>query len=507
MSSILTNTSAMVALQTLKGINASLAKAQDEISTGKTIARAKDNAAVWAISKVMESDVKGFQAISSSLELGDSTVAVASKASETITDLLTDIKQKIVSAQEENVDREKIQAGIDALTGTIKSMVSAAQFSGLNLLQGTDRMEILSSLDRDSAGNVTASHISVNRQDLTVNMGQLGSGGSLLSLIAGDTTPISNAAITTDDGTPSGTAATQTLGADPDTKSYSFDFGGGLTVNFAVGELNATTAAQEIAAKINAANIDGVTATYDNGAGTVSFASTRNFTGASIGMSVDGGAATTVSLAQRARSLSFTNSAVEEGNGFMISLGSGVSATYVASKGDTMEDVVRGLKTAIDSEGNADVATSVTYDNTTGAWQLNIANQSTAASNSFSVNIVANDGKDGGWQVTGGLAGLQGIDVTTDEGARNALTNIESLIRTATEAAATFGAAAGQIESQADFISNLIDSMKAGIGALVDADMEEASARLQALQTQQQLGIQALSIANQQPQTILALFQ
>ena len=47
MSSILTNTSAMVALQTLKGINSSLAKTQDEISTGKTVASAKDNATVW----------------------------------------------------------------------------------------------------------------------------------------------------------------------------------------------------------------------------------------------------------------------------------------------------------------------------------------------------------------------------------------------------------------------------------------------------------------------------
>ena len=58
MSSILTNTSAMVALQTMKGINANLNKTQADISTGKTVATAKDNAAVWAISKVMESDVQ-----------------------------------------------------------------------------------------------------------------------------------------------------------------------------------------------------------------------------------------------------------------------------------------------------------------------------------------------------------------------------------------------------------------------------------------------------------------
>ncbi len=107
MSSILTNNGAMVALQTLKSINADLAKTQSVISTGKEIASAKDNAAVWAISKVMEADVKGFKGISDSLSLGESTVAVARQASETITGLLTDIKGKIVAAQESNVDRTR----------------------------------------------------------------------------------------------------------------------------------------------------------------------------------------------------------------------------------------------------------------------------------------------------------------------------------------------------------------------------------------------------------------
>ncbi|MCK4713416.1 MAG: flagellin, partial [Marinosulfonomonas sp.] len=55
MSSILTNTSAMVALQTLKSINSNLGTIQSEISTGKSISSAKDNSAIWAISKVMES--------------------------------------------------------------------------------------------------------------------------------------------------------------------------------------------------------------------------------------------------------------------------------------------------------------------------------------------------------------------------------------------------------------------------------------------------------------------
>ena len=68
MSSILTNNGAMVALQTLKSINNDLSKTQSIISTGKSVGSAKDNAAIWAISKVMESDVQGFKSIQESLD-------------------------------------------------------------------------------------------------------------------------------------------------------------------------------------------------------------------------------------------------------------------------------------------------------------------------------------------------------------------------------------------------------------------------------------------------------
>ena len=64
-----------------------------------------------------------------------------------------------------------------------------------------------------------------------------------------------------------------------------------------------------------------------------------------------------------------------------------------------------------------------------------------------------------------------------------------------------------RIDTQANFVGKLTDALKAGIGSMVDADMEETSARLQALQVQQQLATQSLSIANQAPQNILSLFR
>ena len=67
MTSVLNNSSSMVALQTLKSINSNLTKTQNDIATGTSVSSAKDNAAVWAISKVMESDIKGFKGIQESL--------------------------------------------------------------------------------------------------------------------------------------------------------------------------------------------------------------------------------------------------------------------------------------------------------------------------------------------------------------------------------------------------------------------------------------------------------
>jgi flagellin len=125
------------------------------------------------------------------------------------------------------------------------------------------------------------------------------------------------------------------------------------------------------------------------------------------------------------------------------------------------------------------------------------------SSSAINIDVAAGTGG----TASGGLFGLDNIDVTTNAGAKAALDNIETLIQNSIDASAAFGSAEGRIETQSGFVSKLMDSLKSGIGALVDADMEEASARLQALQVQQQLATQSLSIANQAPQNILALFR
>ncbi len=400
MSSILTNSSAMVALQTMRSISTNLAKTTADISTGKTVATAKDNAAVWAISKVMESDVQGFKGISDSLALGSSTIAVARQASETITSLLTQVKGKIVAAQESNVDRGKIQTDIVALRNQIDPVVGAAQFNGLNLVDGSQTsIDVLASLDR-SGTSVTASSIPVTAQDLSI--GAYAAKG----VLAGS------------DGV--STAA--------DTAGFAIDAAG-------TGTIVIDDSAAPFAA------------------------------GDSVSLSIGG------------KTANYT-----------------VTAEDVAST--TASDLVAvGLKKAVESLGISGL--TVDYDSGT-AGTLVFTNGGTA---DLSVSAQF---KNAG---SGGLGALSSIDVSNSAGATAALGNIEAMMQTAIDAAASFGSVQTRVDIQKDFVSKLTDSMKAGIGSMVDADMEEASARLQALQVQQQLSTQALSIANQQPQSLLSLFR
>jgi flagellin len=87
------------------------------------------------------------------------------------------------------------------------------------------------------------------------------------------------------------------------------------------------------------------------------------------------------------------------------------------------------------------------------------------------------------------------------------ITGVDAAIDEMTDAATTLGAAKSRIDIQQDFVKSLMDAIDRGVGQLVDADMNEESTRLQALQVKQQLGIQALSIANSSSQSILSLFR
>ncbi|MGF6175420.1 flagellin [Ensifer sp. 4252] len=101
-----------------------------------------------------------------------------------------------------------------------------------------------------------------------------------------------------------------------------------------------------------------------------------------------------------------------------------------------------------------------------------------------------------------------GIDVTAGVASPDAyIASIEDMLSRSTDAAATLGSLQSRVSLQSDFAQNLMDVIDKGVGRLVDADMNEESTRLKALQTQQQLGIQALQIANSNSENVMALFR
>ncbi|WP_375204314.1 flagellin N-terminal helical domain-containing protein [Hyphococcus sp.] len=396
--SLLTNTSAMIALQNLRTVNKGLNMVQEQISTGKKVSTAKDNAAIFAISTVMQSDVKGFEAINQSLNLGSASVGVARGAAEKVSELLVEMKGLIVAAQEDNVDRTKIQTDIGQLRDQIDGIVEAAQFNGLNFLKGADSTDFLASLDRDSSGNVTASTISVDAYSLETTAGA--------AVVGLDTT--------------------------------------GTT---------------------------GVNGAGDSAAALI--ADTNDFE-----IHVDTGA-------------TFT-----EGDVWELRI-DGRKINYTVAAGADHDDVAAGLESAIDAAGITGISVALAGGGAADA-EVIITN-GTGGAVGFEVTVTDGAG--------GGLANLNGLDVSTAAGAAAALVSIEGLIQESVDASAEFGSAQKRIEIQNEFVSELTDSLKTGIGALTDADLEAASARLQSLQVQQQLGIQALSIANAAPNSILGLFR
>ena len=112
---------------------------------------------------------------------------------------------------------------------------------------------------------------------------------------------------------------------------------------------------------------------------------------------------------------------------------------------------------------------------------------------------------------TGGLlAGVMTMALTsvmTQGKIDGFLTTVETALSKLTDGAAALGALSSRIDLQDEYSNKLSNAMEAGISRLVDADMEEESARLSALQTQQQLAVQSLSIANNSSQSLLSLFR
>jgi len=320
MTSIMTNGAAMAALDTLRSINSSMEKTQNNISTGYRVSTSSDNAAYWSIATTMRSDNKALSTVQDALGFAAAKTDTAYTGLNSAIDVVTEIKAKLVAAREPGVDKTKINSELTELKNQLVSISESASFSGQNWLYNDDTtangsVEMVGSFNRKSDG--------------TVSVGVLTFDTSTSTLV--DTNDASAGVLTGD-----------------------------------------------------------VTVTQPAGTGTT-------------------------------------------------------SATYFL----------------------------VNADSSTAASGTEIALSTS----------------------------------TSDDDLDGMISAVETMLSSMTDAAAVIGAANTRIEMQDDFIADLMDVIDKGVGRLVDADMNEESTKLKALQTQQQLGIQALSIANSNSENVLALFR
>lgn len=173
--SVHTNNSALLALQSLNKTNDRLTEVQSRINTGLKVQGAKDNASVWAIAQGQRADTGALAAVQMSLDRATSIADVALAAGETISDMLNELKEKVVAANDESLDtqsRAALNSDYQAILRSIQQATDNAEFDGANILNGTltNGIRFLANADADSFITLTA-------KDLTL-------GGSILEMTA-----------------------------------------------------------------------------------------------------------------------------------------------------------------------------------------------------------------------------------------------------------------------------------------------------------------------------------
>ncbi len=172
--SINTNVGAMVALQNLNATNASLSATQTRISTGLKVSSAKDNGAIYAIAQSQRATVSSLDAVKDSLNRTTSTVDVALAAGTSISDLLTQMKQKVLAAADTSLDsasRSSMNTEFQSLRDQITKTSQNASFNGVNLLDG-------------SIANIQALANSTATSKLTVQAETMKLGGTIVTIAA-----------------------------------------------------------------------------------------------------------------------------------------------------------------------------------------------------------------------------------------------------------------------------------------------------------------------------------
>ena len=174
--SVNTNAGALIALQNLTSTESSLAKAQNQVSTGLAVSNPGDNGAIWAIAQNQRASSTSLDSVKQSLQRVQSTVDVATSAGSSISDLLNQLKTKVLSATDTSLDttsRAALNVDFTQLVKQIQNVISNASFNGSNLLNGSlTNLQALASSDGTQ-------HLTVNAQNLSI-----GAAGSAITFAA-----------------------------------------------------------------------------------------------------------------------------------------------------------------------------------------------------------------------------------------------------------------------------------------------------------------------------------
>jgi|GEM_PF-126434 Flagellin and related hook-associated proteins len=619
MVSILTNTSAMAALQTLRSIDTSLSGTQQQVSTGLRVGTASDNAAYWSVATTMRSDNMATSAVSDALGLGAAKVDTAYAGLEAVIDVMGKFKAKLVAATEDGVDKAKIQTELEQYKQAVVDIAESSSFNGQNWLN-TDIEDIYD--DDLSKATVVSSfvrgrnNVSVGTIDFSLAKVSLfnSTGGGLLQrdqrlveTVGGirseyytddpDSLGIDHTAYYDENGSLSWMVPRESGGS---AASFFFDFPDGSPLDF-------NTPGAEISFRITldkeASNPQGYTGTsaqlyelpgpyYDGYVKDITITKavvdayepawggiiTTNIDFAALLTHLLSGEGASVSAKHLTRlpgSESYVHDPVKmsistkqaHGDGSYVeisnlssvgvSTGGLVEAFDYGERGSGMQlafkpfimhkngDDEDGIDITFDFYVNSGTPRSYSFNRT---YVNNVLGKDTGkvetseematllhslldadwpnlvieATSDSTVMIKSNPEVDRKWG-SGTKIGFDNIRVSIEplptinfldididnnpDMLESYIHYVDTVTERLIEGTASLGALRMRIDMQSAFNDNLMNSLSKGIGRLVDADMNEASTRLKALQTQQQLGMQSLQIANSEPETILQLFQ
>ncbi|UHC15666.1 flagellin [Methylobacterium currus] len=444
MTSLLTNTAAMTALTTLKSISQNLDTTSNRVSTGQRVSAASDNAAYWSIATTVRTDNASLGAVKDSLGLGSSAVDTAYNGVTSVITNLQNLRTKLQTALQPGVDRSKVQTEIAAIQSQMKAIADSSVSSGQNWL-------------------------SVNSADTSYT--------DVRSVVAG----------------------------------FSRDKIG----NISFSTVNISTQA----IRLYDSNSGGTQASTGKTTGTVAVAATIDFSGsndASFALTANSGTADTITLNRAKLVSAVANIAAVTRQELVNAINNQISAsTNTAGKIQASLDSSNRLvfETIGANATGATARVDLQMDTTNSNTSIGYGSGATAPA-AFGVGTAASAGAGGGILDTGGASSVTSIKIydsvtgaVNDNAVKGYINAVEAAIAKVTDAGTKLGANKTQIDGQKSFVDTLMKVNDRTIGTLVDADIEEESTKLKALQTQQQLAVQSLSIANSASQNVLALFR